>query len=142
MQARGPAPSTAAPSWLGRNWKWVVPVGCLSVVAAFVALLASIVVVVFGFLRSSDVYQYALEKASSNDAVVEALGEPVDPGWYLTGSIQVQGASGQADISIPIAGPRGKGTIFASARKTAGRWDYQVLEVEIKGREERIDLRE
>jgi hypothetical protein len=135
-------PSTAAPSWFGRNWKWVVPVGCLSVIAAFVVFLAGIVFVVFGFLRSSDVYQYALERASSNAAVIEALGEPVAPGWYLMGSIEVQGASGQADISIPIAGPRGNGTIFASARKTAGRWDYQVLEVEIEGREERIDLRE
>jgi hypothetical protein len=142
MQARGPVPSAAAPSWFGRNWKWVVPVGCFSVIAAFVAFLAGIFLVVFGFLRSSDVYQYALARASSNDAVVEALGEPVEPGWYLTGSIEVQGASGQADVSIPIAGPRGKGTIFVSARKTAGRWDYQVLEVEIEGREERIDLRE
>jgi hypothetical protein len=134
--------SKAAPSWFGRNWKWVVPIGCFSVIAAFVVFLVGIFLVVFGFLRSSDVYQYALERASSNEAVVEALGEPVAPGWYLTGSIEVQGASGQADISIPIAGPRGKGTIFASARKTAGRWDYQVLEVEIEGREARIDLRE
>jgi len=135
-------PSPASPSWFGRNWKWVVPVGCLSIIAAFVAFLAGIFLVVFGFLRSSDVYQYALERATSNEAVVEALGEPVEPGWYLTGSIEVQGASGQADVSIPIAGPRGKGTIFVSARKTAGRWDYQVLEVEIEGREERVDLRE
>jgi hypothetical protein len=111
-------------------------------IGAFVALLAGIFLTVFGLIRSSDVYQQALERASSSEAVVEALGDPVEPGWYLTGSINVQGASGQADISIPIAGPRGKGTIYASARKTAGRWDYSLLEVEVEGREERIDLKD
>lgn len=81
--------------------------------AALAVFTAGIVLVVFGFMRSSDVYQHALERASSNEAVVEALGEPIGPGWYLTGSIDVQGASGRADVSIPIAGPRGEGTIFA-----------------------------
>jgi hypothetical protein len=135
-------PSAQPSSWFGRNWKWVVPLGCFSVIAAFVAFVAGIVFVAFGVVRSSDVYQYALQRASSNEAVVEALGEPVEPGWYLTGSIQVEGASGQADISIPLSGPTGKGTLFASARKTGGRWEYSVLEVLVAGREEPIDLRE
>jgi hypothetical protein len=142
MRAQGPVPSSRPPSWIDRNWKWAVPLGCFSIIAIFVLFLAGIVLVVFGFMRSSDVYQQALEKASTNAAVVEALGAPVEPGWYLTGSINVQGASGQADISIPISGPKGKGTIFASARKTAGRWEYSVLEVEVEGRRERIDLNE
>lgn len=142
MEPQGPLPTTPTPSWFARNWKWVVPLGCLSMIAAFVVFLAGIFLVVFGLLRSSDVYQHALERASTNEAVVEALGEPIEPGWYLTGSINVQGPSGDADISIPIAGPKGKGAIYASATKKAGLWSYSILEVEIEGRDDRIDLRE
>jgi hypothetical protein len=143
MIQQGPRhPSTQPSSWFGRNWKWVVPLGCFTAVAGFVAFVASIVLVVFGFVRSSDVYQHALETASSHPAVIEALGEPVAPGWYVTGSINVQGPSGSADISFPISGPRGKATVFAAAKKRAGRWDYEVLEVQVEGREERIDLRD
>jgi hypothetical protein len=135
-------PSTQPSSWFGRNWKWLVPLGCFTVVAGAVVFVASIVLFVFGFVRSSDVYKHALERASSHPAVIEALGEPVEPGWYVAGSIAVQGSSGTADISIPIGGPRGKATVFAVAKKSAGRWEYEVLEVEVEGREERIDLRD
>jgi hypothetical protein len=135
-------PSRQPTSWFGRNWKWFVPLGCFIPCAGFLGFLASIVLAVFGFVRSSDVYQHALEEASTHPAVIEALGEPVKPGWYVSGSIHVQGSTGNADIAIPITGPHGKGTVFAVAKKSAGRWDYEVLEVEVEGREERIDLRE
>jgi hypothetical protein len=140
MHTQSPVPPTGKSSWLGRNWKWVVPLGCVSLLALFVAFIAGIVLVVFGFIRQSDVYQYALERASSNEAVVEALGEPVGPGWYVSGSIDVEGGSGSADLAIPISGPSGKGTIFVVARKSAGLWEYDVLEVEVEGRGERIVL--
>jgi hypothetical protein len=134
--------STRSSSWFGRNWKWAVPVGCFSVIALFVAFIAGIVLVVFGFIRSSEVYQYALERALTNQGVIEALGEPVEPGWYVTGSIDVEAGGGSADISIPIAGPRGDATVLVVATRRAGRWEYDVLEVEVEGDSERIDLRE
>lgn len=134
--------SRSSPSWLGRNWIWVVPLGCLTSLVAVVAGVAAIVVLVFGFMKTSDVYQHALQAATSHQAVIEALGEPIEPGWFVSGSINVAGSSGTADISIPIAGPKGHATIFAVARKSAGRWAYDVLEVEVEGRVERINLRE
>ncbi|MBN1449001.1 MAG: hypothetical protein JXA28_13810, partial [Bacteroidetes bacterium] len=47
-----------------------------------------------------------------------------------------------ADISIPISGPRGEATIYAVARKSAGKWTYQSLAVEIEGTAESINLLE
>ncbi len=128
-------------SWLGRNWKWVVPLGCLTSVVALVAFAAGIILVVFGFMKSSDVYKQAVEKCRSSQEVVEALGEPIETGWYLVGNIQVDGASGKADITIPISGSKGTGTIYAIATKRAGTWSYEVLEVELAAGGERIDLR-
>lgn len=128
-----------SPSWFSRNWKWAVPAGCLTLIVAFLAVAIGAVFFVFGLMKSSDVYREALAEASSHAAVVEALGEPVEAGWYLMGNIEVNDGSGRADISIPISGPKGSGTIFAVATKSAARWSYEILEVEL-GAGERIDL--
>ena len=127
-------------SWWSRNWKWFVPVGCLSVIVAIVVVIALIVTLVFGALKSSDVYKQALEKATHSQPVVSELGEPIEAGWLVSGSINVSGSSGEADISIPISGPKKSGTVYAVARKSAGVWRYSTLEVEVQGRSSRINL--
>jgi hypothetical protein len=58
----------------------------------------------------------------------------------LSGNTNVNGASGDADLSIPISGPKGKGTIFAVAKKSGGEWTYSKLNVKIDSTGETIDL--
>ena len=135
-------PSAAAPrsGWWSRNWKWFVPTGCLTVFLLFVAFIALIVLVVFGALKSTDVYKTALARAQADPAVIKALGTPIDDGLFLSGSTKVEGGSGTADLAIPISGPKGKGKIFVVATKSAGRWTYKTLAVEIAQTGQRIDL--
>ena len=132
----------AAPprNWFQRNWKWLIPVGCLGLLLVPVGCVVGIAAITFGALKSSDVYQQSLERAKANPQVIEALGEPIDAGLLMSGSINVSGPSGEADVAIPIHGPNGKGTIYAVATKSAGTWTYSRLEVEIDGRAERIQL--
>jgi hypothetical protein len=52
----------------------------------------------------------------------------------------VNGASGEANLSIPISGPKGKGTINVAANKSLGRWNYSGLIVEIAKTHQRIDI--
>ena len=130
------------PGWWSRNWKWFVPTGCLTILVLIAAFIAAIFFFVFGILKSSDVYKTALATAKRNPAVIEALGEPIKEGWLMSGKTNVEGTSGEADIGIPISGPRGKATVYAVASKSAGRWNYKTLEVEVSGRPERIDLLE
>jgi Cytochrome oxidase complex assembly protein 1 len=135
-----PASPPLRKSWWGRNWKWLVPTGCLGLaflVAGFVALL---VVVIFGAMKSSDIYKDALAKARANPAVIGALGSPIKEGMFLSGNTNVNGASGEANLAIPISGPNGKGTIYVAASKSAGEWAYATLAVEIEKTHERIDL--
>ena len=134
-----PAPR---PSWWSRNWKWFVPMGCLTFVGVFVAVVAILVLVVFGAMKSTDVYKEAVSRAHANPEVTAALGTPLKEGMFLSGTTNVNNASGDADIAIPISGPKGSGTIYAVAEKTAGQWTYSRLEVEIKGSPQRINLRE
>jgi hypothetical protein len=52
----------------------------------------------------------------------------------------VSGTSGQADMTVPISGPKGKGTIYFVATKFAGQWSFSKLMVEIGATGQRIDL--
>ena len=45
-------------------------------------------------------------------------------------------------MSIPISGPKGKATIYVTATKSGGEWDYSKLYVQLDQTKERIQLRD
>jgi len=95
---------------------------------------------VFSAVKSTAVYQDSLSSAKTNPAVIEALGSPITVGFLVSGNTNVNGASGEANLSIPVAGPKGKGTIYVAATKSLGRWNYSGLIFEIAKTHQRIDL--
>ena len=117
-----------------------MPLGCLSVAIFFVAFVASIMLIVFSAVKSTDVYKDALARAKAHPAVIEVLGSPVTEGFLVSGNTNVNGASGEANLSIPVAGPKGKGTIYVSAKKSLGQWNYSGFAFEIAKTHQRIDL--
>lgn len=135
-----PSPTSPRPSWWSRNWKWFVPTGCGGCLVLIVAFAAVISFAIFAGLRQSDAYKTAVSRAKSDPAVIEALGSPIAEGWFMSGSTHVEGPGGEANLGIPISGPKAKATIYAVATKAAGLWHYQTLEVEVNGRAERINL--
>jgi hypothetical protein len=64
---------------------------------------------------------------------------PMNFGFPM-GSIQISGPSGTAKLSIPVEGSKAKGTVYLDAVKEMGEWRFKQLQLEIEGREERIDL--
>ena len=135
-------PTVPRRGWWSRNWKWFVPTGCLSLIALFLAFIALIVFVVFGAMKSTDVYKTAVARAKASPAVIAALGSPITEGMFLSGSANTSGGSGTADMSIPISGPKGKATIYVTATKSGGEWDYSKLYVQLDQTKERIQLRD
>jgi len=133
-------PATPKPNWWKRNWKWFVPLGCFTVALLFLAFTASIVLIVFSAMKSTDVYKQALARAKGDPAVIEALGSPIKDGFLMSGNTNVNGASGESNLAIPISGPKGKATIYVSANKLLGRWIFSGLVVELGQTHERIDL--
>jgi hypothetical protein len=129
-------------TWWGRNWKWFLPVGCLGALVLFAGFIASIMFVTFGVMKSSDAYKDAVAKARAHPAVQESIGTPIEEGLVVTGNIHVSGSSGNADLSIPLSGPKGDATLFVQAQKSAGQWIYSTLVVEIRATKQRIDLLE
>lgn len=130
---------TTPPSWWGRNWKWVLPVGCLTPVLLCGGFIAAILAIVFGALKSSDAYTEALARAQKDRRVQAALGEPIEAGFFVSGNISLNNDRGHADLRIPISGPNGNATIYVVANKAAGKWTYTRLDVVPDGGE-RIDL--
>ncbi len=127
-------------NWPGRNWKWLVPLGCLGSLALFAAFIVAIGCLVFGMMKSSGAYQGAVAKARAHPLVQQAIGTPIEEGMFVTGNINVSGSSGEADLSIPISGPDGQATIQVVAARAAGQWTFSTLVVEIKNTEQTIDL--
>lgn len=122
-------------SWLERHPRWKIPFGCLILfflLGAFVAVLFAVITASF---RSSDVYKQALAKSVANPQVRQALGEPIQQKGFMTGQLSVNGSSGDADLSIPIMGPRGKATVRAVAKKNGGVWSFSWLQVCVEGQD-------
>jgi TonB family protein len=73
------------------------------------------------------------------------LGTPIEAGWFVTGSIATSGSGSHADLSIPISGPKGSGTLHVVALKSpfsaeSGDWKITVLEAKVDGRSDVITL--
>jgi hypothetical protein len=104
------------------------------------AFVGSILLIVFSAMKSTDVYKESLARAKADPAVLEALGSPIKDGFLMSGNTNVNGASGESNLAIPISGPKGKGTIYVSANKSLGKWNYSGLVVEVRQTHQRIDV--
>lgn len=135
-----PSFSSPPPNWLARNWKWAVGLGVLGAVLLLALFVGGILLVVETSFQHSGFYTEALARARANPQVIEKLGQPLQAGWLASGSVNTTGPSGSADVSIPISGPKGKGTIYVVAKKSVGEWKFETLQVDISGEESRIDL--
>lgn len=129
------------PNWWSRNWKWFVPTLVVTGMALIAAFVLAIMSFVFGMMKSSEPYQTGLSRARADAAVVEALGEPITPGYFVQGNIDGSAASGEANLAIPLKGSRGAATLYVEANKRAGEWQYETLVVALDGGQ-RIDLRD
>ena len=133
-----------APTGNNRRTLVLITCGVLTAIALCILFIvggaAGIVGTVFGSIKSSDVYPGALTEVMESSEVVAALGEPVKVGLIPSGSISVENSSGEASLSIPISGPKGRGTLYVEATKSAGSWTYSVLEVAVDGQLGRINL--
>ena len=117
-----------------------MPVTVVTLAMFFVALVGSIALIVFSAIKSTDVYKEALTRAKAHPAVIEAIGLPITEGFLVSGNTSVNGASGEANLSIPISGPNGKATIYVAATKSLGQWNYSGLVAEIEKTHKRINL--
>ena len=133
-------PEPMKKSWLEQHPHWKIPLGCLTLlllIGVFATILTTIITTSF---HRSDVYKQAMTKAAENSQVRQEIGEPIRSAWLVSGQLNVTGSTGNANLSIPIFGPRGKGAIRAVAYKSGDVWRFTYLQVNVEGQPAGIDL--
>jgi hypothetical protein len=123
-----PPPIDRPRGWWSRNWKWAVPIfGCGGIIVLGALFVGGIAALLFGAMKTSDVYKEAVAEARGDARVIETLGTPIEEGWFVRGNISVENDSGKADLIIPLKGPKGKGDVYAKATKERRKWQFESL---------------
>lgn len=127
--------------WWARNWTWAIPTGCLGMLVIIAAGLVGLTAFGFSQLKESWVFSESTERVRSDPRAVEALGEPIEVGWKIRGDLHLEPHTGDADLSLPVEGPDGRGRLHVVAdRPEGGEWSYDLLELRVEGRDDPIDL--
>jgi hypothetical protein len=104
------------------------------VVTVFVLGVAVFVAGLFASIersfRSSTAYAMALNRAQASPCVARTLGQPVEAKGFISGNMNTANDSGEADLEIPIHGPKAGGSLHVEAQKTTGGWAISSLTVE------------
>jgi hypothetical protein len=104
-----PAPGTQPPKSGGCLKYALIGCGIVLVIAAIAAVI--LIAVVFGAVKSTDVYKGARNRAESDPRVIAVLGSPVHAGFLVTGKVSVDNRNGTARINFPVSGPKGKADV-------------------------------
>jgi len=122
---------------------WVL--GCVGVPLVLAIGCVALISGGFFWARSSLPSKAALERASANPAVREALGTPLTTKFFGENNVMVYNAgsgrkTSEATFSIPVTGPRGSGTIMVAGERRKGTWHFQRMEINIDKTGATIDL--
>jgi hypothetical protein len=128
--------------WYSRNWKWLIPALCVVAFVCTAISFACVMVMVSLGMKSLGAYKVAVKRAEADPRVTAAIGTSPKEGWFIGGSFTVNGASGNAELAIPLSGPRGKGTIYVAATESAGEWRFSTLVFQLNSSGERINLQD
>ena len=104
-------------------------IGCAVLIALFVAFCAVLVFVVFAAIKKSTVYEQALNRVRNDSRVVATLGQPIEPGFWVSGNVHVDSSKGTADFVFPVSGPKSKARVHAVAATQMQSWEFTTLDV-------------
>lgn len=127
-------PQAPQGSWFSRNWKWLVPAGCLVPMMCCGVFGIGTYLAATKMIQGSPAFAEAFSRASQNPEVIDALGSPIAPGFGLSGEVKETNGKGRADFSIPLTGSKGEGTMHVVASSSGGVWDFQTIEVQAGGK--------
>src|SRR5213592_4793951 len=62
-------------------------IGCSVLIVLGIGLFAVLAFIVFGAIKKSDVYKEALTRVQNDQRVVDALGSPIEAGFWVSGKM-------------------------------------------------------
>lgn len=116
------------PGWWSRHWRWVLPLGCLGLLASCAGLGVLATYLGFSSLGQSEAHREAVAIASGDARVRSALGTPIESGLPQRSTVQRRNEVSRAQFSLPLKGPQGRGTLHAQGEKRADApWRFNNL---------------
>lgn len=70
----------------------------------------------------------AIYQAQGSAQLIGMIGLPIEPGWPVRGRVLTRNGNSNADLRVPLSGPRGKGTLLEWAQQDAGKWHICSLQ--------------
>ena len=109
--------------------------GCGALILIGLAVVALIFWGVTKAIKSNAPYPDSITALQGNQAAIDALGSPIEPGFFPSGSINLNNGEGTVDFSIPVYGPNGEGTVRVVGTKPARSevWIYDTWQLDIEG---------
>jgi hypothetical protein len=102
---------------------WVV----VGVVATFALFFVCVMCLAETMMHAVGAYPMALKQAQNSPCVAELVGTPITPEWMISGNTNENSTGGSAELSIPVHGPKGSGSLELEARKRGGAWHITSL---------------
>jgi Cytochrome oxidase complex assembly protein 1 len=84
-------------------------------------------------LKSSQVYVMSIQRAQASPCAISKLGQPINAQGLPQGSSNENNDSGSADLTIPIQGPQGSGSLHAIASRDNKVWTLTSLTLNAGG---------
>lgn len=112
-----------------RNWA----------IAALISIVATIAVAwlifsgVSGTLQKSVPYQLTTQTVLNSATAQQSLGAPIHIKRMISGSIDSDPASGNADFEIKVEGANNTGVIYSVLQKKDDAWSLQKLDLVVDG---------
>ena len=91
-------------------------------------------------LLKGEAYELSLKAINENEQVLQVLGSPIEPSWYVLGSVSTSGSGGKANLEYTIEGGLSKAKVYAYATKKAGLWNIDQLTVVPESESNRINI--
>ena len=120
----------------------IIGCGCVSLILVGALVIGGILFIAAKALKSADAYTESIAAVEANPDAVAALGTPIEPGFMPSGNINLTNGEGDVDLTIPVSGPDGKGSIRVIGKKPSGSpvWIYDTWQLEVEGQPAPIPL--
>jgi hypothetical protein len=115
--------------WFSRNWKWLLPVGCLVPLMCCGVFGLGTYLTVSKVIQGSPAFVEAMEKVNQSPEVASLIGTPVTPGFGISGEMNDKNGEGTANFTVPLTGTKGNGTLHVVAHGSGGKWEFSRIDV-------------
>jgi hypothetical protein len=82
-------------------------------------------------MKGTEAYRMTMDAVRGDPNVREALGVGIEDGFWVNGTVRVDGDEGEASYRIPVHGDKAGGTVFSHALKSGGKWAVTLLYVKV-----------